>query len=341
MAMEEHWQPDVFGESNLALIENVRTSEAKFWDLAATILNPDQQAELKQAIAEWHRKNPSPESLLTARTLGFAAEIAQAARADQDKPGSVFGLLRVDPLAGLDPAMREIAKTRLFAERALYVAQKMPILLRWQTELLALNTIQLPPVQQLVSNSTQLSASVERFARVAEQLPGQLSSERAEILKSLESQEKSLKPLVADVRDTLAAGTQMSVALNTALISFDALMRRFGVGEPSSSSASKTNDEPFRILDYAQTAARVDEMARQLTELLTKFDQTLGSTNLYRLSAQVGPVVEQAQSSGKQIVDYAFWKGGLFVAIVFAAMLVYRILTARLAAPTRAATNAP
>ncbi len=30
---------------------------------------------------------------------------------------SVFNLLAIDPLAGLDPATRELANTRLFAER--------------------------------------------------------------------------------------------------------------------------------------------------------------------------------------------------------------------------------
>ena len=46
------------------------------------------------------------------------------------KGDSVFSLFQVDPLSGLDPAVREIAQTRLFAERALFVAQKMPMLLR-------------------------------------------------------------------------------------------------------------------------------------------------------------------------------------------------------------------
>ena len=44
-------------------------------------------------------------------------------------------------------------------------------------------------------------------------------------------------------------------------------------------------------------------------ELLVTLDRTIGSTNLLQLSAQVGPVVQQARSGGKEIVDYAFWKG--------------------------------
>ena len=231
MALEEHWQPKVFGESALPMLESCRNAETEIWRLAGTVLKPEQQTELRQAIEVWHRQNPLPESVLAARAVGFASQVAEASKADTAKPGSVFDLLKVDPLSGLDPAVREIAQTRLFAERALFVTQKMPMLLRWQTELLSVNAVEMPAVQQLVTNSTQIAASVERFARVAEQLPGQVSTEREEILKALQAQENKLTPLVNEVRQTLTAGSQMSTSLNTTLTTFDAVMKRFGVGE--------------------------------------------------------------------------------------------------------------
>jgi len=207
--------------------------------------------------------------------MGFASQVAKANQADT-KADSVFSLLQVDPLSGLDPAVREIAQTRLFAERALFVTQKMPMLLRWQTELLSVNAVEMPAVQQLVTNSTQIAASVDRFARVAEQLPRQVSTEREEILKALQSQESKLTPLVNEVSQTITAGTQMSTSLNTTLTTFDSLMKRFGVGETDNASPPSTNSEPFRIQDYGQTAVQLEGAARQLTELLHTLDQTLG-----------------------------------------------------------------
>jgi hypothetical protein len=323
------------------LLEGCRNAETNIWRLTGTILTPEQQTELRRAIQVWQSQNPLLESVLAARALGFASRVAEASTGDTAKPESVFSLLKVDPLSGIDPAVREIAQTRLFAERALYVTQKMPMLLRWQTELLSVNAVQLPAVQQLVTNSTQLSDSVERFARVAEQFPAQLSTEREEILKALQAQETQLTPLVNEVRQTLTAGSQMSTSLNTTLTTFDAWMKRFGVGETNAASPPKTNAEPFRIQDYGQTAARLEAAARQLTELLHTLDQTLGSTNLSQLSAQVGPAVQQAQTGGKAIVDYAFWKGVLLAAVVFVAALVYRFLGAHLASTNRSKINSP
>ena len=330
LALEEHWQPRVFGESGRPMLESSRNSETEIWRLAGTVLTPEQQTELRRAIEAWHSQNPQPESVLAARAVGFASRVAEASKDNAAKPGSVFSLLRVDPLAGMDPAVREIAQTRLFAERALYVTQKMPMLLRWQTELLSVNAVNMPAVQQLVTNSTQIAASVERFAAVAEKLPGRMSAEREEILKALESQERKLTPLVAQVRETLTAGTAMSASLNTTLTTLDVVMKHVGIGETNAASPPKTNAEPFRIQDYTGTAAQLEATARQLTELLVTLDQTIGSNNIARLSAQVGPVVQQAQAGGKEVVDYAFWKGILLVLIALVAALIYRFLTARL-----------
>jgi hypothetical protein len=344
MALEEHWQPRVFGDSAQPMLESCRNVETEIWRYAGTVLKPPQQVELRQSIEAWHRQNPNPENVLAARAMGFASQVAKANQADT-KGDSVFSLLQVDPLSGLDPAVREITQTRLFAERALFVAQKMPVLLRWQTELLSVNAVEMPAVQQLVTNSTEIAASVERFARVAEQLPGQLSTEREEILKALQSQETKLTPLVNEVRQTLTAGTQMSTSLNTTLTTFDALMKRFGVGETNQAGPPDTNSQPFRIQDYGQTAVQLEGTARQLTELLRTLDQILDSTNLASLAAKVSPVVQQAQSGGKEIVDYAFWKGILLVAIacggVLVTILLYRFLRARLTPTTSSKLDPP
>jgi hypothetical protein len=277
----------------------------------------------------WHSQNPLPESVLAVSSLGIASQLAEASKDNGAKPGSVFSLLKVDPLSGLDPAVREIAQTRMFAERALFVTQKMPMLLRWQTELLSVNAVEMPAVQQMVSNSTQIAASVERFAAVAEKLPDQVSTEREAILKALQAQEK-------DVTSLMSSGTQFSDSLNTTITTLDALMKRFGVGDTNKPPGPPpTNAEPFRIQDYTATAAQLAATARQLTELIVTFDQTLGSTNLARLTAQVVPVVQQAQTSGKEVVDYAFWKGILLVVILLLAALIYRFLAIRLASVKR------
>jgi hypothetical protein len=339
-SVEEYWAPKVFGESAQPMLDTCRIAEKKIWLVAGKMIKPEQQEELRAAIEAWCRQHPQPDSVLAARALGLTS-LAEAVKADPSARSSVFSLIGLDPLSGLDPATREIERTRLFAERALHVAQWMPTLLRWQIESTSLNTAAIPEVQQLITNSTQIAACVDRFAVLAEKLPGQVSAEREAIIRDLQTQEKQLTPVVDQVRQTLTAGTQMSTSLNTTIGTFDGLMKRFGVGETNPAGPPDTNSQPFQILDYAQTATRMESMARQLTELVRTLDQTLGDTNFARLTAQVGPVVQQAQAGGKGIVDYAFWKGILAMGIALVFALTYRFLGPRLTPATRSSTNSP
>jgi ABC-type Fe3+ transport system permease subunit len=111
------------------------------------------------------------------------------------------------------------------------------------------------------------------------------------------------------------------------------LMKRFGVGEPKSGEPPPANAESFRIQDYTQSAAQIEATAGRLTEFLGMLDRTIGSSNLAQFSAQLGPVVQQAQAGGKEVVDYAFWKGILLVVIVLVAAVIYRFLVTHLLLP--------
>ena len=78
-----------------------------------------------------------------------------------------------------------------------------------------------------------------------------------------------------------------------------------------------------------------------MTELLQTLDQIVDSTNLASLAAKVSPVVQQAQTGGKEIVDYAFYRGILLVALGLAAALIYRFLAARLMPAKVSKSNPP
>jgi hypothetical protein len=45
MALEDHWQPKVFGESALPLLKSAQSSEAEIWLIAGGVLRPEQQTE--------------------------------------------------------------------------------------------------------------------------------------------------------------------------------------------------------------------------------------------------------------------------------------------------------
>ena len=341
MSLEEFWKPQVFGESARNMLDSCKSAEAEIWRITGKVLKPDQQASLREAIRTWHQQSSPKDDLLVVRAVDLASQVAKASRADAAKPGNVFGLLMLDPLAELDPARRELAQTRLFAERALYVTQKMPTLLRWQTELLSVNILEQPALQTWTTNITQIAASVESLSRTAEQLPKQVSAEREQLVKALEAQESALAPVLAEARQTVSAAAQLSASLNTTLNTFDGVLKRLGVDATQTATPPETNAAPFRVLDYAETAQRLEGAAKQLTAMLQTFDQTLGANSRSKLAEQLSPVVLQTQASGQELADYAFRKGLLLVAAALLAALLYRLAATLLARAARVKTDTP
>ena len=328
MAIEEHWLPQVYGPSALTLLDSCRTAETDVWLITATVLKANQQTALREAIELWHQQQPTPDGLPVLRAAGLVLDVAKSSQADRTSPGNILSVLLLDPLAGLDPTRREIAQARLFAARALFVAQKMPTLLRWQAELLSVETLAQAVPQQWTDSATQIAAAVERITHAVEQLPLQVAAEREAILDALQAQESALRPLMDDAFRTLAAGSQLATNLTVTLTAFDGVMERLGVGDDK--EVAETRSEPFNIQNYGETATRLEAAARQLTELLQTFDQTLGANSRSQLATQIEPLLQQARVEGNVLVNILFWRSILLVAAILLAAVIYRLLAARI-----------
>ncbi|MGR9087463.1 MAG: hypothetical protein ACU841_10360 [Gammaproteobacteria bacterium] len=301
MTVENYWVPKYYGESARPYLQASREAEKEIWRIAATTLKKEQIEELHTAIQNWHDQHPRKRSPSDLGSLSFASEIAQInSSPSQGLTSSVFNLLVIDPLAGLDPATRELANTRLFAERALFLARHMPTLIRWEAELLGINTVEMPQLKQLLDNTAQLSESADRFSQTAKQLPEFISTERQHIIQALETHQPGLNSLIAQTEKALAAGKQMSSASADTLKSFQAVVRQL------QAIPSKPGSEPFRINDYTTAAAQITDAAQDLVKLLHAFDRTLAPDRLEGISSRVEAFNRQAQASGKELVNHAF-----------------------------------
>lgn len=334
--LEEHWVKTDRGPAFQPLLDASRTLETSVWKLAEGVLKPAQQQELRDAIRRWREENPDAPGTFLARPGDLVVVIRQAGEKEAQRTGSVFSVVGLDPTAGLDPAVREVTRTRLFAERALFTAQRMPLLLRWQVELQADQLLRGPEVTTALTNATRLTEGADRLSRAAEsasqtaaQLPDRIADERKAVLAALETQQGRLRDLSVDIERTLAAGERMSASLNTTITAFDALMKRFGVGEPATNVARDTNSPPFNILDYARTAEQIATMAKELDGLLKSAGGALGSPALNQSLRELDAIAEGAKADVKSVLNHAFLLGAGLILLTFACALAYRRLAPR------------
>jgi hypothetical protein len=135
------------GRAATIVLEILKEYERQIYELARASLGEDAQKRLTEKVTAWLESAYVPGMALHTRYSGLSAEVAKKPDASQSEKSNLLGALMLDPLAGLDPTVREIAQTRLFAERAMFVAQRMPKVLRMEIELVSFRFIETPEVK--------------------------------------------------------------------------------------------------------------------------------------------------------------------------------------------------
>ncbi|HLH56858.1 MAG TPA: hypothetical protein VKY92_24945, partial [Verrucomicrobiae bacterium] len=138
-------------------------------------------------------------------------------------------------------------------------------------------------------------------------------------------QEGKLRDLSGQVDHALQSGEKMSTSLNTTLGTFDGLMKRFGVGEPSPTALPDTNSTPFNILDYGRVADRVGDMAQDINTLVQSVNQSV---------PQLEGLSQNSTADAQKVVDHAFHLGLALIAVLMTSALltglVYRFFSEKL-----------
>jgi hypothetical protein len=339
MVIEDAKSRAIFGGPLEPLLETHRSLEATAWNLADQFLEPSERKELEDLFVEWRRQNPNERSVSGVHFREFAVALGKASTPGTVKATSIFSLLYLDPFAGLDPTTIAIEQSRELASRTVAYAERMPTLLRWQAELLALQVARQPDPQELMADVDRVSHSVESVAKTAQGLPELVDTQRKEaidqlfagvtaqreaLLADMDAREGKLRDLLGQTKQTLDAGAQMSDSLKGTIGALDAFVH-YVSPPPDPNAPPAKPGKPFDPLDYGRAAGEVGGMARDLTALLSSVDKT---------APQLGALGQRTAEDLKGVVDRAFWKGLLLIAVLLIgaipATLAYKALARRM-----------
>jgi hypothetical protein len=330
IVVEDHWMKGHFGERARPLYEVHKELEALSWELVADVLDEEQKQQLRSTIAAWRARNPNVEAVAYIHFASFARSIQQTG---QPLDTSLLSLVGLDPIASLDPAIRQIAQTRQLAERAIYYAQRSPNLVEMQVEHLIYQLAVMPETGQILADMGRTSRAAEQTGDLVSALPAVLARERRatieQFMTALSQEQQQTSALVVQLRQALEAGTAASDSLNITIHSLDALAARFK-GTQSSPQPAPSAAQPFNIAVYTDAARELANTARELQDLI----RTANSS-----APGVSAISRGAFVDAQQLVNYAFWHVAallvLLVVLLFSAAVAYRVLVARMASRAR------
>jgi hypothetical protein len=204
-SIERHWVPEVFGSEANALLVAFAESEDRAWQLASKILDVSQRAKLAQLIEAWERVNPGQVRVEMIRFDEFSARAGKVAEELQEKAAGLLGTAKEATLA--------VDRGLLLAERAMFLAHRLPFLMRLQArvgagELVADSLGQLGSVEALLERATE---GREVLPEISE-----LTRELVEVAREARLTIEAAKPLLGsvpardDIRSTLDASNQLA-----------------------------------------------------------------------------------------------------------------------------------
>jgi len=257
-AMEEHWIPTLLHDEGKPALEIYRRAERDVWTAAGRSLTRQQQDDLRAMIDRWRKEHPGRYYVSHVRFADLAAELGFHADSPHAKtPGSVFGLLHIDPLAGLDPVTAELRNYRALSERMIYMSVRMPLVVGWQVEYAALRASGTPEVHRALDTA-------DRFAALAEKLPADLSKERQAALVQVQELVKAERQAAVDqVNQRVTAQRE---AVTEEITSQASQLRQ--IIDAVSGLVAKVEDAATRVNEStSQTVVKTEEAGRRTMRL--------------------------------------------------------------------------
>lgn len=168
------WSSDVGGKMPHADAEPVARAlgvlETEIYDLASRVVPTAAIATLRKLIEQWRRENPKQNYVAFVRFQNLGSSPG-ATEINEVVASGGF-------LAPVESVAREAHEARLLAERTLYLANRMPMLIEWQASLAYQRITASPEAAGMLDNLNGYRAVLEKFSQDFHELPGKVTEER-------------------------------------------------------------------------------------------------------------------------------------------------------------------
>jgi hypothetical protein len=310
MIYEEHWL-DKLSPSVQSMVAGFRKAEKDIWNIVALVLKPDQQQELLELIKQWRRNHPQELQFSYLRVSDFASERAKSKLSEVWKPSGLF--------KSVEMATKQVEEARLLAERAMFLATRMPLLTGYFADVWTSQLLISPELKALLTD-------LHRFVDVTEELPqnfarerkalieqamDRIADERQKTIDDFLSQEARLKGVLTDIKQAATETNKLMISLNSLTDYLE--------------SESPEGSQPFVINDYKETAAEVTQAGFQLKALVDSLDRFLNSPGLERLLPRIENAIGAAGEEGKRLIAQSFGLAVLLILIWFVAYIIARL----------------
>lgn len=201
-------------------------------------------------------------------------------------------------------------------------------LLRWQTMAIKGDLVATPELTTTLADLHSLTEQMEQF-------PANIAAEREAIIAGIDGRLEHADGTIAGVRAVLDEANTLvgtlkpaSDSFNETLTTADTLFARYTAMEASNTGHG---GEPFDINEYGQAAKDLTLAAERLNELLTTAEELLGSPELrqgiQKVNTSVDGRIMTVSNQSEVVMNAFFWRACALLAVLFAMLLFYKVVS--------------
>ena len=316
MIYVQHWQKK-YGASLDGVVKVISKLEKEIWKTVSQVLNEEQKNDLRNMILEQRKENPDLLDFTQLR-LKDIASLRKSSRLESKVKSGGF-------LAPVSDATKQIEETRQLAERAMFLATRLPLTAGVFMDVWLSQWLTNPDVKDLTTDLKKMSTSVHEVTSLVEKLPDQLqqvstttinqvmdrfAKEGQNLIRDLGAEQQRLSGLLTEFRQTVNAGEAL-------ITSMDGLAERAGL--------SPDNPITFDIEVYKKTVQEMQGAATEMTSLVEALNQLATSPEMQKWLPFMQKGIEQFSGESRRIINYVFLMALLTVVLSTASFFALRL----------------
>ena len=307
--VDEPWFEETAGVDVASTRANAADFERRIWAIAADIADEEQIREVHGFIDDYRRQHPDQRAAYFVRFDEGAMKRGVSRLTEKVRKGGL--------LSSVGDAGESVDEARQTAERALFIGNRMPILIGWQMENFLYELALSPEYRKMSVTPEALKMSIDGLSASIEAIPGLLTSERKAVFAALDDKDGALSGAVGELRGaltqaigvlpqvealaataerTVASGQETSIALNQMLATSERLLDRM-------------ENDGDRYDRYLEAIPELGAVATKLDSVMASVDGILGK-----------------DVSFGSLIDGIFWRLVILIIVFFAALLLTGVL---------------
>ncbi len=327
-----------FGPHGETVVAAIRDARAHMLELAARTMRPDQVELLSQQAREWRTQNPGISYVGFVRFTDAASARARAVAEDVRKGGGL--------LAPVSSVVDSLERSRKIAERGLYLAKRLPMLMGWQADDVVNGVMSRADVRNALDSLRSLGDALEKTQMQLDKVAALVPAERQIILEELRKQQAVLDQTILQIDRTITSGNALLQRAQETSASVSGVVEQAGKASASLQQSLADADKLLAHLERAgiiskdpqgigrgfeslnTTADKLAAAALQLNQLTHSADSLLSSRDLASRLAQLDAIADQrliqAQGSTERVARTIFNLVAGAIGLTLLAGLIYQ-----------------